>query len=165
VKVTLESIAVMGVLLAIMGYGLFILISQNNEAETSVPATTMPISSVTQPSEGETYQLIIGVENPDLGSVNPKGGTYEKGTTVHLYAHAGSGCMFSRWSGDIVGCQQLRGNELVVPMDSDRCILATFLEDENSLEYKIRKRLEALSRFSKDEINKKIRDAQVEIED
>ena len=62
------------------------------------------------------------------GSINPSGGIYNPGDQIILAATPTSGNEFIAWGGDTAGCTPVPGmpNQLLVVMDRDRHITATF---------------------------------------
>jgi len=68
------------------------------------------------------YNLDVSVQGTG-GSVSPSGGKYTSGTEVKLTATLEEGYTFQGWSGDISDA----GNPVIVTMDTDKTIEATFI--------------------------------------
>lgn len=69
-----------------------------------------------------THTLVTTADNPDGGSVNPAGGTYNAGDSVQLTATASNYFAFVGWSGDLGGTT----NPVTITMDADKSITAHF---------------------------------------
>jgi hypothetical protein len=78
---------------------------------------------------GVTYQLTTSVVGN--GSIAPSGGVFNPGDQIILAATPAPGNVFVSWSGDTDGCTPVTGmpNQLIVTMDRDRHIIATFEEE------------------------------------
>ncbi len=74
----------------------------------------------------QTTHYNLSVQTVGSGSVilDPPGGSYASGTTVHLTATPASGWRFSHWSGSLGGTDGLA----VLNMDSNKSVTATFTE-------------------------------------
>ena len=81
------------------------------------------------PEEVPTYQLTTDVVGN--GTVAPSSGVYSEKDVIILVATPDEGNLFSYWSGDIQGTAFVPGklNEIQVPMDWDRHIVAHFVEE------------------------------------
>ncbi len=72
----------------------------------------------------ETVELTTSVTGE--GSVTPSSGTYTLNSTLELTATAATGYEFSSWSGDTSATD----NPITITMDSDKDIVANFIESE-----------------------------------
>ncbi len=72
-------------------------------------------------------QCTLAVSTIDQGSVrlDPLGGAYDCGTAVTVTAIPNTGWRFDGWSGDVSGVE----NPLVLTMDSNKRLTATFVRD------------------------------------
>ncbi len=82
------------------------------------------VRAVFQVSE-ETYYT-LNVATTGEGSVIPETQSWLEGTIVTLTAAPGTGYVFSNWSGDASGIS----NSVDVLMDSDKSVVANFVEDD-----------------------------------
>ncbi|HVP09779.1 MAG TPA: hypothetical protein VMV94_01175 [Phycisphaerae bacterium] len=82
--------------------------------------------SITGPAcgGGTTYTLTTAVSPAGAGSItlNPSGGTYPSGTVVTVTANAGSGYVFSNWTGDLSGST----NPTTITMNGNKSVTAVF---------------------------------------
>jgi hypothetical protein len=74
------------------------------------------------------YTLHTGVDPSGSGSVSrtPPGSSYDNGTTVTLEADAGTGYLFSNWSGDLTGTS----NPDTVTMNANKSVTAHFIVNQ-----------------------------------
>jgi hypothetical protein len=70
-----------------------------------------------------TYALTVNVDGPGAVIVDPDQATFDCGATVELTAVPDSGAVFAGWSGDVTST----GDSLIVVMDADKTITATFI--------------------------------------
>ncbi len=73
-------------------------------------------------SPAPLYTLTNNVVGQGSVALDPSGGTYDLGTTVHLTATAASGWVFTGWSGDLSGST----NPTTITMDANKTVTATF---------------------------------------
>ena len=93
---------------------------------TNPAALTMSVNkSVTAVFEIDQYTLDVTAEGEGSVALDPTGGTYDCGTTVHLTATAEPGWHFVRWQGDASGTDT--GDSVV--MSADRQVTAVFEPD------------------------------------
>lgn len=78
-------------------------------------------------SQKQMFTLTVSVVGE--GTVTPLSGTYEAGTEVTLQAAASDQYVFSTWSGDAQGTDEA----IVIIMDRDKSIVATFVEEDSEV--------------------------------
>jgi len=71
------------------------------------------------------YSLITKVIPPEGGIVNPSSGTYKENAELSVTATSDSTYVFSGWSGSVTS----NDNPLILTMDSDKNLTATFVKD------------------------------------
>jgi hypothetical protein len=86
----------------------------SEELVYTIPITPLPTS--------QQYELSVATNGNGNVKLAPSGGTYDKGTEVHLTATAATGWEFSDSSGDLSGS----GNPATITMDADKNVTATF---------------------------------------
>jgi len=92
-------------------------------------------SSPTGADDGEdntppaTYQLVVGADPVEAGSVTPESDEYDDGESVELTASPNDDWVFVEWEGDEAGTS----NPVSVTMDSDKDITALFIKREYPL--------------------------------
>jgi len=74
----------------------------------------------------EQYTLTVNILGDGSVTLNPEGGTYEKGTVVQLTATPASGWQFSGWVGDLNGDT----NPTSITIDGHKTITAVFTQEE-----------------------------------
>jgi len=77
----------------------------------------------------DRYKLTVNVIGNGSVTINPSESTYAAGTEVTLTALADPGYVFAGWSGDIID----PGNPIIIIMDSDKNVTATFIQPQYSL--------------------------------
>jgi regulation of enolase protein 1 (concanavalin A-like superfamily) len=107
----------------------------SNTSTPSIPAHTAVIDYLFEASApivpedggGQTgsHTLTTGTSGPGTVVRSPDQPTYTDGQTVTLTATPDSGAVFTGWSGDVTG----GANPVVVTMDGDKAVTATFAAD------------------------------------
>lgn len=70
------------------------------------------------------YNLQMSVDNSGNGTVDPKSGSFEAGSTVKVTASPATGYRFDHWSGSVSGTT----NPLSVLMDGEKTVTAYFIQ-------------------------------------
>ncbi len=79
------------------------------------------------------YTLTTSTDPAASGIVTPSQGGFDKGSEVEITASANENMVFSGWRGDFVGSE----NPAVITMNSDKNIIAFFVEKQYSLSIQI----------------------------
>ena len=83
------------------------------------------IITLTSCDEQIEYSLITKVIPSEGGIVNPSSGTYKENAKLSITATSDSTYVFSGWSGSVTS----NDNPLILTMDSDKNLKATFVKD------------------------------------
>ncbi len=70
------------------------------------------------------YNLQTSVDSLGNGTIDPKSGSYDAGSTIKITAFAGAGYRFDHWGGSAIGTT----NPIRVLMDSDKAVTAFFVQ-------------------------------------
>ncbi|AUC13900.1 hypothetical protein BTO06_01460 [Tenacibaculum sp. SZ-18] len=92
--------------------------------------TTVDLGAYEGVNQTLTFALTINTTNGSVSTnPNPTNGTYDDGTSVTLTATPDAGYEFVEWSGDASGTT----NPLIITMDADKTITATFAPIQRTL--------------------------------
>ena len=85
--------------------------------------------SCSKDAEPVKHTLTVSISPADSGTVNPNGGTVDKGEQISITASPASEYLFDRWTGGVTGTNKT----ISVTMDSDKSVTANFIKKKYSL--------------------------------